>query len=317
MLTARRGAAVVTLALALAGLLAESAAADDSPGGGVVCPPTKLNCDVHAESPGRPSSDKPGHASTPSGNTEGKQECVIDDKPVPCSSPTMGTFNGADHCYWQALDPPPAPDGPEWKLATGLPANWKPGDKGALYNVTCPGIGRELMGGLHFAQNPPGGPAVDPAQLAQQAVDKMTLRGADIGITPKPGGKGVVGMPVWMWDEKSAETYGPNTASASAGGITVTATARVSKIVWDLGDGGTVTCTSAGTPYRAEYGKRESPDCGYRYRQPSTSKSSGTYHVTATSTWTIDWAGGGQNGQIIQTRDSAVDITVAEVQVLN
>ncbi|WP_237301582.1 MULTISPECIES: ATP/GTP-binding protein [unclassified Streptomyces] len=160
-------------------------------------------------------------------------------------------------------------------------------------------------------------PQVNPLELAQQAVDKMLLRGPDIGITPEPGGRGVVGMPVYMWTHTGATTYGPNTASASAGGITVTATAKVQKIVWEMGDGHTVTCRSAGTPYKASYGKTPSPDCGYRYEQASTSRTGGTYHVTATSTWAVDWEGGGASGQFTEVRDSAVDIEVAEVQVLN
>ncbi|WP_240435009.1 ATP/GTP-binding protein [Streptomyces sp. YIM 130001] len=160
---------------------------------------------------------------------------------------------------------------------------------------------------------------VDPAQLAQQAVDKMLLRGADIGITPKPGGKGVVGMPVYLWTDTGPETYGPNVATASAGGVTVTATAKVSRIDWDMGDGKTVTCTTAGTPYKTAYGKKPSPDCGHRYEQPSSSTASGKFHVTATSTWSIDWqvTGSGEAGELTEVRDNAVDINVAEVQVLN
>ncbi|MFJ2774894.1 ATP/GTP-binding protein [Streptomyces sp. NPDC087300] len=185
--------------------------------------------------------------------------------------------------------------------------------------------GNFLVGGLVGAPQTfwaPQAPVVevDPAQLAQEAVDKMTLRGPAIGITPRPGGKGVVGMPVWMWTAKGAETYGPNSASASAGGITVTATAKVSKIVWRMGDDTTVTCNSAGTPYKRAYGKKNSPDCGHRYTQPSTREPSGKYHVTATSTWSIDWevtGGGGETGELTELRDSDVDITVAEVQVLN
>ncbi|MFJ4866122.1 ATP/GTP-binding protein [Streptomyces sp. NPDC088748] len=172
-----------------------------------------------------------------------------------------------------------------------------------------------------FTDAPPGGsgPVIDPAVVARQAVDKMRLRPPAIGITPKPGGKGVVGMPVYMWTETGPETYGPNVASASVGPVSVTATARVSKVVWNMGDGHTVTCTSAGTPYKAEYGKTPSPDCGHRYDKPSSTTGSGTFHVTATSTWSIDWqvTGGAQGGQLTEIRTSAVDVTVAEVQVLN
>ncbi|WP_398859999.1 ATP/GTP-binding protein [Streptomyces chengmaiensis] len=219
---------------------------------------------------------------------------------------------------------------PAQKLEPQPPANsevWEghdPADGGAVYVRTCryfttsgasTMITETLYGG---PGGPPAAPPVDPAVLAQQALDKMLLRAPEIGITPRPGGKGVVGMPVYMWTEKGPETYGPNVASASAGGITVTATAKVSKIVWQMGDGKTVTCTTAGTPYRAEYGKKPSPDCGHRYNVPSSTTGSGRFHVTATSTWTIDWvATSGPTGQLTEVRDSAVDITVAEVQVLN
>lgn len=217
-------------------------------------------------------------------------------------------------CEIRKLDPQPGASSDLWE-------GHKPGD-GAIYVNTCAssgmGEGNDGTVGLAFwaADQPP--PGVPPEVLAQRAVDQMLLKAPAIGITPKPGGKGVVGMPVYLWTEKSPETYGPNTASASAGGITVTATAKVSRIVWQMGDGKTVTCTTAGTPYKAAYGKKPSPDCGHRYEAPSSTTDTGTYHVAATSTWTIGWeATSGQTGQLTEVRDSAVDITVAEVQVLN
>ncbi|MFE6713919.1 hypothetical protein [Streptomyces sp. NPDC057695] len=40
--------------------------------------------------------------------------------------------------------------------------------------------------------------------------------------------------------------------------------------------------------------------------------------MTATSTWTVGWlATTGQSGQMTEIRDSAVDVSVVEVQVLN
>jgi hypothetical protein len=313
MLRACRIASAAAVICVLLGVSAQAAVAD-GPGGGVDCPPDRLDCDITAEDPGQPADTKPDNAGTPAkGSKGGKPVCAIDGKTVPCSRPGMGTFNAADGCYWELEDP--QPDAETARLATGLPDDWKPGDEGKFYNVTCPAD--PLMGGLTYSATGPNAAAVDPAQLAQEAVEKMTLLGPEIGITPKPGGKGVVGMPVYMWDEESAETYGPQTQSATAGAVTVTATAKVKKIVWDMGDGATVTCTTAGTPYKAAYGKDPSPDCGHRYTEPSSTQPSGKFHVTATSTWTIDWQGGGQTGQLTEVRNSAVDITVAEVQVLN
>ncbi|MFE1776409.1 ATP/GTP-binding protein [Streptomyces sp. NPDC059008] len=266
-------------------------AANDPPPGTGSADCTMFSCRVEANEPGSSGGGQQTNAGGSNSN-DGKG----DPPPVTCT-------------YKEAVPQPPA-GSLDWD-------GHKPGD-GAVYEQTCRyknSDNFEIVRMVWSADPPKAN--IDPAVLARRAVDDMVLRGPDIGITPKPGGKGVVGMPVYMWTEKGPETYGPNVASASTGGITVTATAKVSKIVWNMGDGNSITCTTAGTPYRAEFGKNPSPDCGYRYTQPSTSKPHGKYHVTATSTWTIDWTGGGQNGQLTEVRNSAVDITVAEVQVLN
>ncbi|MFJ5035640.1 ATP/GTP-binding protein [Streptomyces sp. NPDC088560] len=160
---------------------------------------------------------------------------------------------------------------------------------------------------------------MDPRVLAQQAVDKMLLEGPRIDINPKPGGKGLVGMPVWMAADTSQTTWGPNSASASAGGVTVTATAKVSKVVWDMGDGASVTCTGPGTVYRKSFGLKASPDCGHVYTQPSGQQQGGTYPVTATSTWTVNWQvnGGGENGTLTAVRQSNVQLTIVQSQAVN
>lgn len=316
MLTRRLTAGPAALALLFGA--APSVLADDGPSGGVVCPVVVQSCDVHAKQPGSTSQQqppaapaaKPGKAKQ---GKPGKQKCMIGEQEVPCERPDYGHFNQADLCYWTPMDPQPPADDPMWQEA-GAPADWEPGDGGKLYERACFG---QLESGVRFAATDPTGAAVDPAVLAREAVAKMTLRGAKIGITPKPDGKGVVGMPVYLWTAKDAEHWGPTTASASAGAVTVTATAKVKKIVWKMGDGKSVTCTTAGTPYKASYGKEPSPDCGYRYTQPSSSQPGGKYHVTATSTWSIDWAGAGQTGQLTEIRNASVDITVGEVQVLN
>ena len=149
----------------------------------------------------------------------------------------------------------------------------------------------------------------------QRAVDSMTLLGPDIA-SPRAAGKYTVGVPMWMWVNQSATTYGPNTASASAGGITVTATAKVSKIVWQMGDGASVTCTGPGTPYASSEGMAESPTCGHVYSKTSAAAQSGRFPVTATSTWTINWQGGGQAGQLAEVRQTDVQVAVGEVQVV-
>ncbi|MFE9604503.1 ATP/GTP-binding protein [Streptomyces hokutonensis] len=188
------------------------------------------------------------------------------------------------------------------------------GEGKIAYERTCTGGGTTFFGAAPSAN----APAVDPAVLAQQAVDKMKLAGPDIA-SPRAAGKYTVGVPVWMWVNQSATTYGPNSASATAGGVTVTATAQVSQIVWHMGDGTTVTCAGPGTPYAGSAGMAESPTCGHMYSTTSASQASGKYKLTATSTWAINWqvAGdGGQTGQLTEIRQTQTQVAIGELQVV-
>ena len=76
--------------------------------------------------------------------------------------------------------------------------------------------------------------------------------------------------------------------------VTVTLTAKVDHVIWSLGDGTTVTCTGAGTPYQDSFGAAPSPTCGHMYRKPSTALPGGGYPVSATAVWEVDWTGGGE-----------------------
>jgi hypothetical protein len=152
-----------------------------------------------------------------------------------------------------------------------------------------------------------------PETLAQQAVASMQLKAVRVGIVPEArvGSVGLVGMPNWMWVlAPDAQTFGPITRTASAGGWTVSATAKVSSVSWDMGDGRVVTCAGSGTPYDASYGTSSSPDCGHTYTRQ------GNYTVRATSHWVVTWSGIGQAGTIPLDLTQATDVTIGEAQVL-
>ncbi|MGW2835902.1 ATP/GTP-binding protein [Streptomyces sp. NPDC001286] len=128
-------------------------------------------------------------------------------------------------------------------------------------------------------------------------------------------------MPMWMWVHQGPTTYGPNTATATAGGVTVTATARVSSVSRSMGDGGTpVVCQGPGTRYRPSMGLATSPDCGYRYTRPSTSRPGHRYTITATSIWTITWqvqnGAAADAGQWTETRTTTQTTAIGEAQTV-
>ncbi|WP_234444198.1 ATP/GTP-binding protein [Streptomyces sp. NRRL S-1868] len=183
-------------------------------------------------------------------------------------------------------------------------------------------MGIENVGNIFAADEVGGPPKVDPGEVAQEAVDKMLLAPPRIEMSPKPGGKGLIGMPVWLAVDKSSKTrFGPTTASASAGDVTVTATARVTRVDWNLGDGGSRSCTPGQMkPYKKSYGMAMS-ECGYRYRSlpPNAVDGRGTYTVSATSHWDVEWQveGSQESGELDQTRSSQVDVSIGEARALH
>lgn len=310
---------LVSILVAASGLIAVGHAAAFAD---TVCQqtsPATGQCLIWIEVPGGPSN--PGNGSndgpkdTGSGSAcwwDGTQQGVTHPPsgPVACTS-DEGYWSNGYRCYISLLDPQPPAGDPNWQ-------GHEPGD-GAVYSCYQPQT--DLLIWI-WSQDPPpnSGAGPTPREVAQLAIEEMALRAIDIGITPEPGEDsiGIVGMPVWLWAANPNEhTVGPITESASAGGITVTATAKLQRITWDMGDGSTVKCASGGTAYEASYGATKSPDCGYVYEKSSSKKPSGKYTVTATSDWVITWEGAGQTGTIrLNGLTRTVAIAVGEAQVL-
>lgn len=194
---------------------------------------------------------------------------------------------------------------------------WGGHDDGAIYQCLVPGSdvnGDRVL--LFWAAGPPPAapPPPDPRVLAREAMNAMRLKAVNIGIVPepRPGSIGIIGLPTWMWVDGPAEnTWGPITRTASAGGFTVRATAKVKKVVWDMGDGTQVVCLTKGTPYADSYGRQSSPDCGHTYTRQ------GSYVVTATSYWSVTWTGVGESGVIPLDLSRTTNITMGESQVIN
>lgn len=153
-----------------------------------------------------------------------------------------------------------------------------------------------------------------PAELAQMA--RKQLRLPSPSIAANPAGDQLVNLPTWMW---LSGGWGPVSATASVPGVSVTAVATPTSVTWAMGDGSTVTCTGAGTPYKAGTDpKAPSPDCGHVYRRSSASQPGQAYPVTATVHWTVTWSGAGQGGTFPDmTTTGNATFRVAESQALN
>ena len=318
LITGARTVAWAGAAGAVVTALSAVAWADGSGNGRVVCPPPGMPGACQVISTSTSAAPGSGGSQHREPSPSGPQECKDSSTrtTVSCTMPGYGWWSSPTNCYYKLASPQPPANDPRWE-------GHRPGD-GAVYDTYCPdgnGPGNRktsLNGTQWLAAPPPGfGGGASPAQLALRAVKDLPIDGPDIGLAPDPKSLGgTVGVPVWMWTAKTSRTWGPATASATAGAVTVTATAKVSKIVWSMGDGHAVTCTSAGTPYRASYGMARSPDCGYLYASTSAQQPGGMYRITATSTWAIHWTGGGEQGDLTTTRSSQVRLAVGELQVV-
>lgn len=195
----------------------------------------------------------------------------------------------------------------------------QPGQEpGAWYVWKCT---EGIMDGLYrppvwipAGQQPGASLLPSPAELAQMA--RKQLRLPSPRIAANPVGDQLVNLPTWMW---LSSGWAPVSATASVPGVSVTAVATPTSVTWSMGDGSTVTCTGAGSPYQTSTDpKAPSPDCGHIYRRSSVSQPGQAYPVTATVHWTVTWSGAGQGGtfpDMTTTGDAA--FRVAESQALN
>ncbi|MEV1332747.1 hypothetical protein AB0J20_24610 [Micromonospora costi] len=293
----------LTIALVAAGIAPAAAALRADPG--AECPPEQHDCSVWDDDPGTPGGPGGGGdngGGGDSGGGGGTAKCQWNGRPVKCYDDLLGWFDNGTGCYAKPLESPPtpAPEGKEWYLLT-----CNGGDLGAQRP--------ELLDGP-----PPGyGAPPDPEELARRALARLTIKPPRIAVAPRRGtGPGLVGLPVWMWGQDTPETFGKELFEReSERGLTVEITATFDRIVWDMGNGETVTCDGAGTAYRVD-GPRAggtSPTCGYDSGYPKA----GTYRVSATTHWTVTWEGGGQRGRIPVTRTTGtVPIQIDELQVV-
>lgn len=257
----------------------------------------KLVCEEPGDGGGDGSGDPDGSSSS----------CAYKGKDVPCVGPTGSTWSSAHGCYVGEVHPDNAEMTPQ-------PGQSKEDGAWHLCYFPPPGSSWEPI----WIEN--GTVTIDPVVLAQRAIASMDLDPITIGIVPESGPNriGLVGLPVWMWVEaKAANTWGPITRSASKGAVSVSATAEVSSIVWDMGGGTKVTCSGPGTRYEDRHGKEDSPTCGHRYELTSDDQPDGTYQITATSHWIVEWSGGGQSGTIeLDLTTDPLPIRIGEAQVL-
>ncbi|WDZ87970.1 hypothetical protein [Micromonospora cathayae] len=272
---------------------------------GAECPIGQTDCNVWDDEPGTGNPGDPGDGDGDDGgnNGGGAGKCQWNGRVIPCYDDVLGWFNNSDGCYYKLAQPQPedTPEGQQWYVRT-----CNGGDLGS----------QDLV--LRDAPPPGFGAPPDPEEIALRLLASIDLLKPRISVAPrKSQGPGLVGLPVWLWASPGRNYFGDPalTASDTEGGVSVTITAKVTRVVWDMGNKETVTCSGPGTPYSTSgpYAGRPSPDCGL----PNGYPKAGTYRINATTHWNVHWVGGGQSGDIPVTRTSNdVEIQINELQVV-
>ena len=153
---------------------------------------------------------------------------------------------------------------------------------------------------------------VDPVVVARQAVKRLTLPSPIIEMAPPAGSTQLIGLATWLWTGPAM--WRTATATASAGTVRATATATPVKVVWDMGDGHSVTCDGPGMPYDPT-DSNATTDCQYTWSH------GGTYQTTAAIFWKVTWtatgAAGGGNFGLIAGPAARVAVRVTESQAVN
>jgi len=174
--------------------------------------------------------------------------------------------------------------------------------------------------GAPVAPAPAPPPPPSPVVVAQLAISQLNLTAATPHVSANPNA--AVGLPVWMWVDRSPRTTGPVSTTATAGATTVTAVASVARVDWSMGPpGAVVSCAGPGTPAPAGpiFRGNTSPDCGYSYALrslPARTGGIGKWPVTATAVWTITWFGGGQAGGQGLNLTATTAVEVGELQAV-
>lgn len=274
---------------------------------GVVCDPITHICTVRIQH----GSHGGGKGSGGGGVGFGSAVCKLGSETVPCYDPNFGWWNASDHCYYKALTPPPRT--PAEAAAYGLA--WHPPGDGAYYWSTCPGGLGTGGGATWLATPPPGYGGVNVWALVQQALKLLRMAPPRIGISPPPTKPSIVGVYDWLWIERTPTSWGRQSVTAAVPGASVTATATATQVVWDMGNGDSLTCTTAGTPWVPGDPANSASGCSYVYRHR------GSFRVTATTTFQVGWSGTGlassATGQTQITLSSSVPLTVDELQAIN
>lgn len=293
--------------MAAAGLVATGmspALAEECDGAWVETPPGS-GIVICVDTPAEPGGEDAGHGGDDGGG--GSSKCYNGDKEVPCTDEYGGIWDAGHSCYAFQLDPQPPAESPMWE-------GHDPSE-GSVWS--CDHTVSVLMNTWFVANGEQ--PVVDPAVLAQQALDTMQLELADAKIAPGPAFHTYVNIDNWMW--VPAEQWHGLSLTVSAGATSVTATAAPVRVEWDMG-AETVSCFDAGREWKKGMTDAAQTTCDYAY-ESIENPTGDTHDVSAQIVYLVTWTcsgtclrPAGDLGEVTAPSDETTTIEVRQRQTV-
>lgn len=172
-------------------------------------------------------------------------------------------------------------------------------------------------GGLTWVPRTPGSTPPAAAVVVQTALSKATWPTIKVALSPPPE-RMLVNFPVWL---HLASGWKNITATAAITGLSATVTAKPESVRWDMGDGQTVTCHTAGAAYDASLPwatNLDRRDCGYTYARSSANHASDHFQLTITIHYGISWTSstGGSGSLGGYDRSTTAAVAVGQLESL-
>ncbi len=157
---------------------------------------------------------------------------------------------------------------------------------------------------------------VDPRQLAISARESVAIPPPPLSTSPSADRELYPQMKTWLWvDNAWWQAY---SATAEAGAVGATVTARPVRSEWTMGDGGRTVCAGPGVEWRRGM-TEDGTYCSYTYRRSSVGEPGGTFTLTVTVHFEVAWSSstgaGGPLGAL--TRSASTQVRVGEIQAVN
>ncbi len=175
--------------------------------------------------------------------------------------------------------------------------------------------GQPVRVGGHYAIPERNRPPADPVGLARKARQSVAIPTPPISTSPPADRQLFTRVRTWLWvDDAWWRDY---SATADAGGVSTTVSAKPVRAVWSMGDGGTTTCDGPGRPWRSGL-PDDATDCSYLYENSSATEPGGTYTMTVTVTFAVSWSSSIGSGGTLAPVTSSVSrpVRVGEIQAI-